>query len=75
MKTTSEKEKKLDLALSKLKNLSLENPGLQNSIENLDDINQQKEIEKKKEAQFYEKMDELNQETDTLLEEIDRWQM
>ena len=35
MKTTSEKEKKLDLALSKLKNLDLENPNLKNSLKNL----------------------------------------
>ena len=36
MKTSTEKEKKLDLALSKLKNLNLENPELKNSLENLD---------------------------------------
>ena len=29
----------------------------------------------KKETEFSEKIDELNQETDTLLEEIDKWQM
>ena len=33
------------------------------------------EISKKKENQFTEKIDELNQETDSLLEEIDKWQM
>ena len=32
-------------------------------------------IEQKKETEFSEKIDELNQETDTLLEEIDKWQM
>ena len=31
--------------------------------------------EKKKETEFSEKIDELNQETDTLLGEIDKWQM
>ena len=35
----------------------------------------QKANEKKKETEFSEKIDELNQETDTLLEEIDKWQM
>ena len=30
---------------------------------------------KEKEIEFSEKIDELNQETDTLLEEIDKWQM
>ena len=29
---------------------------------------------KKKEALFSEKIDELNQETDILIEEIDKWQ-
>ena len=33
------------------------------------------EISKGKENQFNEKIDELNQETDSLLEEIDKWQM
>ena len=34
-----------------------------------------KKDDKKKEIEFSEKIDELNQETDTLLEEIDKWQM
>ena len=33
------------------------------------------ETSKKKENQFTQKIDELNQETDNLLEEIDKWQM
>ena len=32
-------------------------------------------LEEKKQMEFSEKIDELNQETDTLLEEIDKWQM
>ena len=36
---------------------------------------QKKDKEEKKETEFSEKIDELNQETDTLLEEIDKWQM
>jgi chromosome segregation ATPase len=107
MKTDSEKEKKLNFALNKLKNLNLENPTLKTNIEilnaqknqleiekkeieekyqnlisdhkalnkRLEDINQQKISERKKETEFSEKIDELNQETDTLLEEIDKWQM
>jgi len=106
MKTTSEKEKKLDEALNKLISLNLN----QNFKENLESLNNQKnqlEIEKKeitnmheslikeherikdelktykkqkdieqsKVTEFSEKIDELNQETDTLLEEIDKWQM
>ena len=34
-----------------------------------------KEKEAKRELEFTEKIDELNQETDILLEEIDKWQM
>jgi hypothetical protein len=41
----------------------------------LEELNQNMEIENKKELEFSEKIDELNQETDTLLEEIDKWQM
>jgi chromosome segregation ATPase len=41
----------------------------------LEDIRKQKANEQKKEIEFSEKIDELNQETDTLLEEIDKWQM
>ena len=41
----------------------------------LDEINNRKIDEQKKETEFSEKIDELNQETDTLLEEIDKWQM
>ena len=41
----------------------------------LEEINHQKVDEKKKESKISEKIDELNQETDTLLEEIDKWQM
>ena len=107
MKTISEKEKKLDLALNKLQNLNLENPSLKIGLENLskqknqleiekieieskhrslmaefeglkkklDEVNDKKTVEQKKEIDFSEKIDELNQETDTLLEEIDKWQM
>ncbi len=107
MKTHSEKEKKLDLALDKLKSLNLQNPTLKTNLENLSsqknqleiekkeieakyqilmtehktlsqklyEINSQKNIEQKKETEFFEKIDELNQETVTLLEEIDKWQM
>jgi vacuolar-type H+-ATPase subunit I/STV1 len=41
----------------------------------LDKINKHQVHEKKKEIEFSQKIDELNQETDTLLEEIDKWQM
>ena len=106
MNSVIEKEKKLNLALTKLKNLNLNNPGLKRNIENLnsqknqleiekqeleekykflkedynnltlklDDFQNQEKIEEKKQIQFTEKIHELNQETDTLLDEIDKWQ-
>mgnify|MGYP001363088690 CR=1 FL=1 len=40
----------------------------------LDEFQYQEKTEKKKQLQFSEKIDELNQETDTLLDEIDKWQ-
>jgi 5-formyltetrahydrofolate cyclo-ligase len=106
MNSVIEKEKKLDLALTKLKNLNLKNPDTKKNIENLtsqknqleiekqeleekyknlvDDYNNlskkleqfknQEKVEQKKQIEFSEKIDELNQETDTLLGEIDKWQ-
>ena len=106
MNSVLEKEKKLNLALTKLKNLNLENPEVKKNIENLTSQKNQLEIgkqdledkyksllddykiltnklddfqnldknEKKKQLEFSEKIDELNQETDILLDEIDKWQ-
>ena len=106
MNSVIEKEKKLNLALAKLKNLNLKNPDVKKNIENLssqknqleiekqeieekykslindynnlskklDEFQIQEKIEKKKQMEFSEKIDELNQETDTLLNEIDKWQ-
>ena len=104
MKTFDEKEKKLGIALEKLKSLDFVNPKLKEHTKYLDNQKNQLEIEKQaleekyrllssdhnilkqkikeqnlsqknKELKFSEKIDELNQETDTLLEEIDKWQM
>ena len=106
MNSVIEKEKKLNLALTKLKNLNFKNPDIKKNIENLntqknqleiekieleqkykiliEDYNNlsqklekfenQEKIEKKKQVEFSEKIDELNQETDILLNEIDKWQ-
>ena len=41
----------------------------------IDEINNEKEKEIKKELEFSDKIDELNQETDSLLDEIEKWQM
>ena len=47
MNSVIEKEKKLSLALTKLKNLNLTNPDLQNNVEILSQKKNQLEIEKK----------------------------
>ena len=41
----------------------------------LEEIQNTRKDEQKKQIEFSEKIDELNQETDTLLDEIDKWQM
>ena len=41
----------------------------------IDELNRHNELEIKKETEFSNKIDELNQETDSLLDEIDKWQM
>ena len=41
----------------------------------LDYFDKQQKEESKKEKKFEEKIDELNQETDILIDEIDKWQM
>ena len=64
-KDVKEVENKYNLLASEHENLQ----------QKLDHINTQKKNEQKKEIEFSEKIDELNQETDSLLEEIDKWQM
>ena len=46
-----------------------------NLAKKLEEIKNKEKLEEKKQTEFSEKIDELNQETDTLLEEIDKWQM
>ena len=107
MKYFGEKEKKLEIALDKLKKLKLadeegvknleflsnqknqleiENIELENKYQNL--INQHQKLKDQLKAikeknsehkldqlKFNEKIDELNQETDILSDEIDKWQI
>ena len=107
MNFVNEKEKKLNLALTKLKNFNFKNPEIKKDMEilntqknqleiekqeleekyksllnnynnlskKLDEFQNNEKIEQKKQIEFSEKIDELNQETDTLLDEIDKWQM
>ena len=106
MNFLSEKEKKLNEALTELKNLNLKDPVIKKNIENLKEQKNQLKIEKgeleekykdlvyehellskklnefesrekfekEKQLKFSEKIDELNQETDILIDEIDKWQ-
>ena len=46
-----------------------------NLSKKLEEIQNKEKLEQKKQIEFSDKIDELNQETDTLLEEIDKWQM
>ena len=41
----------------------------------IDEIEKRETNDKKKEEEFSEKIDELNQETDSLMNEIEKWQM
>ena len=52
--------------------LEEENKKLRNEF---DDFKKKDKAEKIKEEEFSEKIDELNQETDILMEEIEKWQM
>ena len=106
MNSLDEKEKKLSLALEKLKSFKISNQQENSLVADLESKKNQLEIEKEelknkyellkseheqlnlrfsefeknnfnektKQKEFTEKIDELNQETDTLLEEIDKWQ-
>ena len=56
MKTDSEKEKKLNSALDKLKNLNLQNPSLKTNLENLSSQKNQLEIEKQELEQKYKNL-------------------
>ena len=56
MKTDIEKEKKLNSALDKLKNLNLENPTLKSNLENLNAQKNQLQIEKKEIEEKYQNL-------------------
>ena len=67
MKTSHEKEKKLNIALSKLKKLNFENPNLKNNIEKLSIQKNQLEIEKK---EFEDKYKTLSIEHENLQQQL-----
>ena len=45
-----------------------------NLTRKLEELENKEKIEEKKRLEFSEKIDELNQETNTLMDEIDKWQ-
>ena len=60
MNSVTEKEKKLNLALAKLKNLNLKNPDVKKNIENLSSQKNQLEIEKQEIEEKYKNHDQFN---------------
>ena len=61
MNSVIEKEKKLNLALTKLKNLNLENPNVKKNIMNLNSQKNQLEIEKQElEVKYKNLLDDYN---------------
>ena len=71
MNSVIEKEKKLNLALTKLKNLNLKNPDIKKNIEELDIQKNQLEIEKQ---ELEEKYKSLEQDYNNLSKKLDDFQ-
>ena len=71
MNSVIEKEKKLNLALTKLKNLNLENPDIKKNIENLSNQKNQLEIEKQ---ELEEKYKSLVNDYNDLSKKLDEFQ-
>ena len=71
MNSVTEKEKKLNLALTKLKNLNLKNPDIKKDIENLSTQKNQLEIEKQ---DLEEKYKSLREDYNYLSEKLDELQ-
>ena len=74
MNSINEKEKKLNNALTELKNLDLRNPDLQNNIENLSSQKNQLEIEKSQLENKYKALLDEHASLTKKLEEISYWQ-
>jgi len=72
----SKQKNQLEIEKGEIKNKYLELIEEHNKLKiALDALGKKEKREKNKENEFSEKIDELNQETDTLLDEIDKWQM
>ena len=71
MKSVIEKEKKLNIALTKLKNLNLRSPDIKKNIENLSVQKNQLEIEKQ---ELEEKYKSLEDDYNDLSKKLDEFQ-
>ena len=71
MNSLTEKEKKLNLALTKLKNLNFKNPDVKKNIENLSTQKNQLEIEKQ---ELEEKYKNLSDDYNDLSKKLDDFQ-
>ena len=71
MNSVIEKEKKLNLALTKLKNINLQNPDIKKNIENLSNQKNQLEIEKQ---ELEEKYKSLINDYNDLTKKLDKFQ-
>ena len=70
MNSILEKEKKLNLALTKLKNLNLENPDIKKNIEILGEQKNQLEIEKSEIEKKYQTLVDEHENLSRKLEEL-----
>ena len=70
MNSVIEKEKKLNLALTKLKNLKLKNPDIKKNIENLSNQKNQLEIEKQEIEEKYKTLADDYDDLTKKLEEL-----
>ena len=70
MNSVIEKEKKLNLALTKLKNLNLQNPDIKKNIENLSSQKNQLEIEKLELKEKYKSLSDDYNDLSKKLEEL-----
>ena len=76
IETLSYQKNQLEIEKNELENKYLDLKDEYSKIKiKLEQINQQKLGEMNKENDLSKKIDELNQETDSLLHEIDKWQM
>tara|TARA_Y100000741_G_scaffold354897_1_gene329702 strand:+ start:132 stop:455 length:324 start_codon:yes stop_codon:yes gene_type:complete len=75
-KALEEKKNQLEIEKKEIENkyIKLENDFNQIKLK-IDLLNNKNQDETRREKEFDNKIDELNQETDTLLEEIEKWQI